>query len=183
MTYLSDEVWKDIPSYEGIYQASNFGNIRTVEGKTTFTEKHGTRHWRQRTLKQKTDKQNSKRVTLWKDGKSKEHLVARLVAAAFHGLPPEGYTVNHIDGNRLNNCEGNLEWLSLGDNIRHGFENNLYSNQTSISVQSEDGITQEFRSMSSLDSFLGRRKGYTSNRLKKQRTNVVAASGEMFRVI
>ena len=44
------EMWKDIPNYEGIYQASTFGRIRTCEGKTTYTKRHGIRHWKQRIL-------------------------------------------------------------------------------------------------------------------------------------
>ena len=47
----SEETWKDIKGYEGIYQASSFGRIRTVEGKTTYTERHGVRHWKSRILK------------------------------------------------------------------------------------------------------------------------------------
>ena len=77
------ELWKDIPGYEGIYQASTLGNIRTCEDKTTHTERHGIRHWKQRTLKQKKCR-NSKgridaRVSLWKDGKERTWLVSRLV--------------------------------------------------------------------------------------------------------
>lgn len=47
------EDWKDIPGYEGIYQASNEGRIRSAPDKTTYTERHGVRHWKSRILKQK----------------------------------------------------------------------------------------------------------------------------------
>ena len=82
-THLSNEVWKDIPGYEDIYQASNYGRIRSSEGKTTYSRKHGVRHWKSRVLKLKVDNQFSKRVSLWKDGKQKDFLVHRLVAATF----------------------------------------------------------------------------------------------------
>ena len=58
------EIWKDVVGYEGIYEVSNKGKVRTHKNKTTYTEKHGVRKWEQRILKQKSDKHNSKRVTL-----------------------------------------------------------------------------------------------------------------------
>jgi hypothetical protein len=163
------EVWKDIPDYEGIYQASNLGRIRTADGKTTFTERHGVRRWKSRILKGRGDNyQTGKRVSLWKDGKVKDWLVARLVAITFLGDPPENYTVNHKDGNRLNNNIDNLEWLSLGDNIRHGFATGLYP--TKSVVLSRDGQTFRFASMAKCDAFLRRSSGYTSNSLSERYT-------------
>lgn len=160
------EIWKDIPGYEGIYQASSNGRIRTVEGKTTFTVRHGVRHWESRILKGRGDNPTTgKRVNLWKNGKPKDFLVARLVALTFLGEPPKGYTVNHKDGNRFNNSIDNLEWLSLGDNIRHGFETLLYP-QKSIRL-TKDNNEFNFRSMSQCDKFLDRHNGYTSERMKK----------------
>lgn len=63
------ETWKDVVGYEGIYEVSDAGKIRTKLGKTTHTEKHGIRTWKQRELKLKTDKLGYKRVSLFKDGK------------------------------------------------------------------------------------------------------------------
>lgn len=161
------EVWKDIPGYEGIYQASTFGNIRTVEGKTTSNKRCSTRHWKSRILKGRGDRYSTgKRVALWKDGEAKDVLVARIVATTFLGVPPDGFTVNHIDGNRLNNHIDNLEWLSLADNIRHGFATGLYHTQKAVSIIG-DGQTYDFRSMAQCDKFLKRCVGYTSNCLRK----------------
>lgn len=180
VNFPSKEIWVDIPQYEGIYQASNLGRIRTTEGKTTHTDRHGTRHWKQRILKQNQDKKASYRVNLWKDGKPKNCLVARLVCAAFHGdfLQDRYSTVNHIDGNRGNNNENNLEWLSIGDNIRHGFNAGLYSTTKSIVLM--DGDTSlTFASMAQCDRYLERPVGYTSGRLKKHNT-VTSANGIKF---
>ena len=181
---LSNEIWKDIPQYEGIYQASNFGKIRTVEGKTTFTKKHGVRHWKSRELKGRGDNYTTgKRVSLWKDGKPKEFLVARLVAITFLGDPPQSYTVNHKDGNRLNNRLDNLEWLSLEDNIRHGFNTGLYrKNQKSIGLKTR-GKLIKFNSMAHLDAFLERGHGYTSGRIKKGYHTVVDYLGNQFEYV
>ena len=181
MTYPSDEKWRDIPGYEGIYQASTHGNIRTIEGKKTFTKKHGIRRWKSRVLKGRgNNKVTGKRVSLWKDGKSKDFLVARLVAMTFLGNPPKHFTVNHIDGNRFNNKLENLEWLSLADNIRHGFETGLYP-QIAVVIKTPETVIS-FRSMAQCDAFLKRAKGYTSNRLKKHNT-LIDLDGKVFQVL
>jgi hypothetical protein len=169
MIYLSKETWRDIPGYEGIYQASTLGNIRTAGGKTTSNKRYKVRCWKSRVLKGRGDNYaTGKRVSLWKNGKVKDWLVARLVAMTFLGTPPEGFTVNHKDGNRLNNAVENLEWLSLGDNIRHGFATGLYP--TKSVTLSRNGIHITFDSMAKCDEFLGRKKGYTSNSLRKRYT-------------
>lgn len=49
------ETWKDIPDYEGIYEVSDKGRVRTTENKITYSELHGERKWKQRILKQKSD--------------------------------------------------------------------------------------------------------------------------------
>lgn len=179
----SNETWKDIPQYEGLYQASTFGRIRTVEGRATYSRRSGERHWKSRIMKGRGDNcHTGKRVSLWKDGKPKDFLVARLVAMTFLGEPPEKFTVNHKDGNRMNNHIENLEWLSLADNIRHGFENCLYSTQKQVSV-TRNGKTYRFRAMAQLDVFLKRCNGYTSGRIKKNHTTVIDADGLQYQII
>lgn len=179
-----DELWRDIPNYEGLYQASTKGRIRTCEGKTTKTERHGVRHWQQRILKPKAPKaqgyRGDKRVTLWKDGKHKDYLVARLVALTWiEGYSPN-MTVNHIDGDYTNNNIDNLEWLSLGDNIRHGFEIGLYP-QKQITLK-RDGKSFTFRSLSQCDAFLQRHNGYTSANICRGKTYLVAKEGEFYNI-
>ena len=151
------EIWKAIPHYEGIYEASNFGRIRTCEGKITQTQHHGIRHWKQRILKPKGETYaTGYKVTLWKDGKSKDWLVARLVAMTFLG--ESNLTVNHIDGNRFNNCIENLEWCSLADNIKKGFELGLYKNQKNVLLICNDSflVPEEIKKMFTLFTAYGR---------------------------
>lgn len=165
------EVWKDIKGYEG-YQVSNEGKIRT-HNKTTYTEKHGVRHWQNRILSQKTAKDKAMRVELWKDGKHKTVLVHRIVALTFLGEPPEpNMTVNHIDGNRKNNRVENLEWLSLADNIRHGFRTGLYSNTFKpVTLIDENDNEFKFVSMAEGNRFLGRTGNYLL--LAKKRKSII----------
>lgn len=160
---MENEVWKDIPHYEGIYEASNMGRIRTCAGKTTFTKKHGIRHWKQRILKPKGETyETGYRVSLWKDGKRKDLLVARLVAMTFLG--ESNLTVNHIDGNRFNNNIKNLEWCSLKENIQKGFETGLYSSVCKkvkiINKQTNEEII--FRSLQQASLFINKNSKYLS---------------------
>ena len=169
------EIWKDIPNYEG-YQASNLGRIRTYN-KRTYTKLHGERHWKNRILKFKPTIKNAHskqgggyRVSLWKDGKCKDFLVARIIATTFlENLIDTKMTVNHKNGNRLDNRVENLEWLTLSENIKYGFENNQYQ-QINIKLKNKNtNKISEFKSLSSAGSFLGRNSGYISDCIKYNR--------------
>ena len=168
------EIWKDIPKYPG-YQASTLGRIRTFN-KITHTKKHGERHWKDRLLKFKPSQKNNHcskqgigyRVTLWKDGKSKDFLVARLIATTFlEDLIETKMTVNHKNGNRQDNRIDNLEWLSRSDNIKYGYENGQYKQNKTILYN--DSERYEFRSQSIASQFLGRNNGYICQCLKHGR--------------
>lgn len=181
------ELWKDIPNYEGLYQASNLGRIKSVDGKKTFSKLHGERVWKERILKPKSCRDFNicgYRVSLWKDGKHKDYLVARLVCATWHeNLIDTKMTVNHKDGNRLNNKIENLEWLSLSDNIRHGFENNLYKQDKTILISQKSGEKFEFRSKSLASQFLKRNSRYISNTIQKGKNIAENSDGEKFEII
>lgn len=166
------EEWLPIPDYENDYEVSNLGRVRSKIGKTTFTQIHGTRHWTQKILQYKNKNGDIKtgfRVDLWKKGKPKTILVARLVASAFieNQLFNKQMTINHIDGNRLNNRPENLEWCSLAENIRKGFETNLYFQ---IGIKLTNKKTNEektFRSLSQASSYIGKNAGYFSSLIKR----------------
>lgn len=167
------EIWKNIKNYENIYEVSNTGKVRTVEGKTTHSVLHGKRIWKQRVLKYKgfTPK-TGYRVSLWKDKKTKDFLVARLVAFTFFNkdINDRKLTVNHKDGNRMNNNINNLELISLADNIRHGFETGLYTNQIETKLKClETNEILTFRSRSGASRFLNKNKGFVSERIMKNK--------------
>lgn len=166
------EIWKDIPGYEGIYQASTLGKIRSKEGKTTHSTRHGVRRWQSRIIQPKScpdQRITGYRVTLFKDKIGKDYLVARLVCATFHGNKIDtDLTVNHKDGDRLNNRIDNLEWMTRADNIRHAFETGLQTQQKGVTLQ-HNGAVLIFRSMSQAGEYLGRNNGYISNSIKRGR--------------
>lgn len=178
---LPNEEWKDIPNYEGIYQASTLGRIRTVDNKATESIRHGIRHWRGRILKNKTkipDKSGYK-VTLWKNKQAIDYLVARLVCTTFYG-ENDDMTVNHKNGNRLDNRVENLEWLSLKDNVKHAFKNDL-AHQEKITLTNDGNIFQ-FRSMAQASLFLKRNKGYVSGRLKYNK-EIKDIDGKIYEIV
>lgn len=181
------ELWKSIPNYEGIYEASNLGRIRTAFGKTTKSARFEKRVWKQRILKPKMEKRRhgnvgDLRVSLWKDGIEKTMLVARLVALAWCDGYHDGMTVNHIDGNPLNNMAQNLEWVSLADNIRHGFNTGLYRTQKSCVLTNELGYRLVFPSMAKASKFLGHKNGYVSDCIGKNRA-IKSADGCEYSVV
>lgn len=178
-----NEIWKDIPEYEGIYEASNMGRIRTKEGKTTKTDRHGTRYWKSRILKTRgTNYLTGHRVSLWKDGKPKDWLIARLVALTFLGVPKTKLTVNHKDGNRFNNNINNLEWLTLADNIRHGFDSGLYPQIKITLLNQKNNQMYSFQSLSKASSFLDRNHGYLCKTIKLKRI-ITNKEGIEFKII
>lgn len=178
------EQWRDIPGYETLYQASDHGRIRTCEGKVTGNARYARRVWKQRILKQKVCR-NKKgrydaRVELWKDGKHKTFLVSRLIAMTWvDGYSPE-LTVNHRDGNPLNNKADNLEWLSLADNIKQGFEDGLYPTCHQIRLKAGNMIFHH-DSLADASRSIGRSSGYVHECLKKHRP-IISTCGVEYEV-
>lgn len=97
-----EEVWKDIPNYEGLYEVSNFGNVYSVRKKIR--------------LKPGDNGYGYLSVVLCKNGIQTNYKVHRLVMLAFIGEPPAGCEVNHIDGNKSNNRLDNLEYITSSEN-------------------------------------------------------------------
>lgn len=109
------EVWKDIENYNGIYQVSDLGRVRSLNRKDTLGRK-----WQGKILAPKTKHNGYKSVNLNKDGKQKTFLVHRLVALSFIENPGHLPEINHIDENKDNNSVDNLEWVSHIQNINYG---------------------------------------------------------------
>lgn len=114
------EVWKDIQGYEGLYQISNKGRVKSLD--RTITRKNGKRmHCGEKIMKSIPNSTGYLRVKLAK-GKTKTHVfVHRLVAMHFVENPnkKEFNVVNHIDCNPKNNSFDNLEWTTLKGNYHH----------------------------------------------------------------
>lgn len=113
------EEWKDIPGYEGIYQASTHGRIQSLD--IWIREKNGKeRLHKGRLLKMYKIHNGYLCVCLQTKGVRKHFLVHRLIALTFIPNPQCLDTVNHKDENKDNNYVDNLEWQTLYQNNRHG---------------------------------------------------------------
>lgn len=113
LKYLN-EIWKDIPDFEGKYQASNFGRIKSLNYNRTGKEQ---------LLKFCINNHGYLFVRLFKNGKVKNYLIHRLVWIAFHGAIPEGMQINHIDEDKTNNRLDNLELMTCKENNNWGTAN------------------------------------------------------------
>lgn len=101
---MENEIWKDVPDYEGLYQVSNLGRIRNSKG---------------RILNFCKDKDGYLKGNIYKNGKNKNIRLHRLIAEAFI-LNPNNYpSVNHKDENKSNNSVDNLEWCTNAYNTRY----------------------------------------------------------------
>lgn len=159
-------MWKYVDGYEGIYEVNESGQVRTCAGKTTYTKHHGIRKWAQRTLKQKTDKKGYKRVSLFLNGKPKDHLVHRLVATAFLPKIDGKNLVNHKDGNPSNNDVRNLEWCTYKENVNHAFKNGLMTTNKPVKLKRKsDGTVLNFRSREKAGEFFGKHSGFISSKI------------------
>lgn len=110
------EMWKDIAGYEGKYQISSLGKVKIFNYKNTKNV---------RIMKDFIDGRGYIRACLCKNGIGKFYSVHRLVAEAFIPNPENKITVNHKDGNKLNNKVDNLEWNTYAENNIHAIVNNL----------------------------------------------------------
>lgn len=108
------EKWKPIVDYEGLYEVSNLGQVRSIPRSRC---KGGI-------LKPHINK-GYEYVHLCKNGKPYYAKVHRIVADAFLEVIPGKTHVNHIDGNKTNNHVSNLEWCTALENLKHAKENNL----------------------------------------------------------
>lgn len=114
-----------IPEYQGLYEVSECGKVRSVD--RTTTDKNGKVYTRKGSILKQTPHKTTSYLTvsLWKNNKGKTLYVHRLVAQVFvfnhHGKP----MVNHIDSNRHNNHASNLEWVTAEENAQHALESGL----------------------------------------------------------
>lgn len=118
-----NEIWKDIPQYEGLYQVSNYGRVKSVGRYKEFKRNDChtiIKEWIPERIKaQNTNNCGYQYVQLYKNNKRKKEYVHRLVAMAFLPNPDNLPQVNHIDEDKANNFLDNLEWCSAEYNTHY----------------------------------------------------------------
>ena len=113
-----EDVWKDIPGYEGRYQISNRGHVRSMLDNFGRPKN---------IIRKAIDNGHGYFYVMLKiKGKHKNHYIHRLVANAFvKNNNPNAKEINHIDGDKSNNCPANLEWVTSSENTQHGIRTGL----------------------------------------------------------
>lgn len=134
------EIWKQINGYEGMYEVSNFGKVRTIQ--RTILRKTKLGNLRPFIIKSKIKTANFSKngymtIALVKENKTYTTYLHRIIADAFvTGKTSDNNVVNHINGNKTDNRVENLEWVSSSENNLHALDNFLKSTRK--------GVTSEF---------------------------------------
>ena len=174
----SREVWKDIDSYEGLYQVSNQGNVKSFHFNKGDTS---------RLLKNRLVNEGYCQVVLYNKGKKKAFYAHVLVANAFilntNNLPE----VNHIDGDKTNNCVENLEWVTSKQNSIHAVKTGLrdvpkgsqhYKSKKVYQYDRDGNLIKVWDSMNEITRILGY---HHSNIYKCCRHHIPSAYGYVWR--
>lgn len=137
------EIWKPVKGYEGRYEVSDCGNVRSI----LFVNNHAIKP-RIKRMSITVNKRNRCYVSIQKDGKRENCLVHRLVAKAFLPNPLNLPEVNHLDGDTQNNAVENLEWCTKKHNCQHAYVNDLtslraYNEKKEKPIVRDDGKTYD----------------------------------------
>lgn len=159
MACMDQEVWKDIKGYEGIYQVSNMGRVKTLEKKLHTW--NGGRTQQETILKPIIQRSGYAHVGLWSSSKCKQSRLHRLVAETFcpNDDPLNKTQVNHINENKLDNRAENLEWVTAKQNTNYGgcIARRIYGREKAVECLSKS--TQEpirtFKSQAEANAWCG----------------------------
>lgn len=155
------ETWKDVDGYEGIYEISNLGRLRS------YYAKNGRLVNTSKLIKGKLDKDGYREVALSKNGKVKYTRIHRLVAEAFID-GDISLEINHKDGDKLNNTVDNLEWVTTKENIQHAHKTGLHKGCRTKIIIEKDGEKMEFCSIVQASKYLNCNRGwFRDNSIKK----------------
>ena len=121
---LPNEEWRDVVGYEGLYQVSNLGRVKSLPRRIVYKDRREYLYPSKvlKTLKIST---GYRFVMLYGAHGKKQYYVHRLVAETFIPNPKNLGDVNHKDGCKANNILFNLEWCSRSDNQKHAYKNGL----------------------------------------------------------
>lgn len=133
------EIWRDVVGYEGLYQVSNLGRVKSLD-RMILDKTNRIQHKKAHIVPQRKRRKgaNYLSVSLYKHNKVGTFAVHRLVALAFVPNPHGKEQVNHIDENPENNCANNLEWVTPFENMHHKNLMNRINRTRTKAVQAFD---------------------------------------------
>jgi hypothetical protein len=128
------EKWKEIPGFEGYYEASDLGRIRRMKNKTIYKDGR-IAHFSETILNPGKNKKGY--LVVYLSIKSKKHTITvhKLIAKTFIENPENKKTVNHKDLNKENNHIKNLEWATNLENMQHAFENGVFKSRDKKTIK------------------------------------------------
>lgn len=140
---MLNEVWKDVLGYEGLYEVSNLGKVKSIKNNKILADRK--------------DNHGYFQVQLYKKGVGKSHKVHRLVLNSFSENKLKNLQVNHIDENKTNNNISNLEWVTPKENSNHGTRTARSAEKHKIEIvaKTQSGIFYPSKSGKDLSKKLG----------------------------
>jgi hypothetical protein len=115
-----EEIWKDVVGYEGYYQVSNFGRIKSVDRIKHYSNRKAS-FLKGRVMSSSKNACGYERLDIRKDNVKKQFLLHRLIAEAFIPNTDNKPEVNHINGIKDDNRVCNLEWVTHDENMKHAY--------------------------------------------------------------
>jgi len=128
---MIEEIWKPVKGYEGLYEVSNLGRVKSLE---RFANCRYGGTCKEKILKGGKDGAGYLLVGICQNKKRKTKKVHRLVAEAFLKNPENKKTVNHKDGVKANNFVENLEWMTHKENVRHASKTGLLKTKRVVQI-------------------------------------------------
>ena len=155
-----NEIWKDIEGYDGEYQVSNLGRIKSVARLTTRPCQYGIREYRipEKIMRTRLGTSGYLCVNLHHEGKQVTEMIHRLVALHFCKGYRDELVVNHKDEDKTNNRLENLEWMTRKENLNYGTHNRRISEAHSVRILCVE-LNREFDSIQSAAKEFGNCRG------------------------
>lgn len=142
---MENEIWKPIPGYEGVYEVSNFGKVKSLK------------YNKERILKPSTNGQGYYKVNLYING-AKKYTIHRLVWIVFNGMIPKEYEINHKDEDKSNNRLDNLELVTRKQNNNYGTRTERaakHFRKPILQFDLKGNFIQEFQSVKEAEKLFG----------------------------
>tara|TARA_R110000737_G_C14376353_1_gene449735 strand:+ start:168 stop:692 length:525 start_codon:yes stop_codon:yes gene_type:complete len=139
------EEFRDIKGYEGLYQVSNLGRVKSLS-RTIYKVDGTTQTFKDKIRSSTFNGRGYLQLGLTKNGKCKTCKVHRLVSETFIPNIEGKKEVNHLDGNKANNILSNLEWCTPSENVQHAYDTGL-----KVAPKGENNTNSKFNNQDILD--------------------------------